>query len=319
MTETVADTADDAAPASPSAPVTSGPRAGLLFALGLIWLAATAWAAHFEIGLDEQTPSVALSTAANALAAVVAASLVAGAAAGLFATSLVARRAAPAAEGSPVRRLVVGLASGLVLGAASAGLVFAGLGTTGEVTRVAVTVGIGAVLGSVTATLPRSVLAAGLAGTFGALVLSVAFGLLQPRLVDLFRASDTAGQAGATLTVAYVQALVCGALAGVLAFWSLRGHGSRAWPWYLLAGLTPGLALLVTEVLTRVGGAPLLDLVRSLSDADAAAIDVINFGRLRSGLLILFAGALTAMIAVGRTLRAAARPAPDDADADAAS
>ena len=157
-------------------------------------------------------------------------------------------------------------------------------------------------------------LAAELVGTFGALVLSVAIGLLQARLVDLSGANDTATRAGASVTVAYVQALVCGVVAGLLAFWSLRGQGSRAWPWYLVAGVLPGLAMLVTELLTRTGGGPLLDLVRSLSDEDAAAISVINFARLRSAMLIFFVGGLATVIAIGRTMRAATTAGDDNVD-----
>jgi hypothetical protein len=90
----------------------------------------------------------------------------------------------------------------------------------------------------------------------------------------------------------------------------LRGYGPRAWPWYLLAGALPGVTLLLTEVLTRTGGATLLDGVRSLSEGDQIAVDFSAFSRLRNAMVVMFVGGIAAMVAVGRTLQ----PASDGED-----
>jgi hypothetical protein len=281
----------------------SGPAglgAGILFVLGLIWLAATMWTAHAAISSSEDA-SVALANAAGALPVVIAASLLAGATAGLLATG----RFAPDPSG-PLRRLLVGLGAGTVLGALCAGVILFGYGANSSIVVLAITVGAGSALGGAAAMTPRPVFAASIVGTFCLFLLGVVFNVLQPRLIELFGAGETlASQAGATTTFAYVQSSVCGIAAGLVAFWFLRRHGSRAWPWYLLAGALPGLLLLLSAALTRTGGASLLGIVRDFSEGDRMARDFIDFSLLRNALVVIFVGGLASMIAVGRTMRSA--------------
>jgi hypothetical protein len=275
------------------------PAALALAGVALAWLAATFVTAHASVVGNADVYPVALGAAAFALPNLVAAALVAGAAAGLAATSWLSW------ADRPVRRLLPGLAAGTVLGAACAGLVVFGYGTGGGVTGLAATVAVAAVLGGAASAAPPPVLAAGLLGTVGTLLLGLVAGFAQPGLVNLFggdRGLDA--QVNATFTVAYLVGVAGGVVAGGASFWLLRRHGPRAWPWYLLAGVLPGALLLAAELTTRIGGAGLLGLVRSLSEGDRMTVDIASFARLRNAMIVTFVGGLTAMLAVGRTLRA---------------
>jgi hypothetical protein len=293
---TQSDTMDDADEARPG-----GLGAGILFLLGLIWLAATMWTAHASIVGNAFDPAVALGSAATALPVVIAASLLAGATAGLLATGRYAADPAGA-----LRRMLVGLAAGAVLGTVCAGVILFGYGVHSSIVMLAVTVGAGSLLGGAAAATPRPVFAAGIAGTFTVFLVGLIFTVLQPWLTKLFGAGETIpSQAAAGRTFGYVQSAVSGIVAGLVVFWFLRRHGSRAWPWYLLAGALPGLLLLLTEALTQTGGASLLGIVKGFSEGDRAAVDFLDFARLRNALVVVFASGLTSMIAVGRTMRTA--------------
>lgn len=273
---------------------------GLLAAAGLIWLAATLVTAHASVVGNSDVPAVALGAAAFALPNLVAAALAAGAACGLAVTRGFARGA------TPVRRLAVGLATGAGLGGVCAGLVVYGYGTFGQVAALAGTVAAAALLGGAAAALPAPVLGSGLLGTFGVLLLGLVAGLAQPELVGLVGGGATLdSQVTASYLLAYLVGAAGGVLAGLLAYWFLRRYGARAWPWYLLAGAMPGLLLLVAELVCRVGGLSLIEIVRGLSDGDRYAVDLGAFARLRNAMVVTFVGGLAAMVAVGRTVRAA--------------
>jgi hypothetical protein len=293
--------ADAAATGPAEAEARVGRRAaGVLAAAGLLWLAATLLTAHASVVGNADVTAVALGAAAFALPNLVAAALVAGAALGLAAADRFAQ------DGAPVRRVVVGLAAGALLGAVCAGLVVYGYGTFGQVAALAGTVAVAALLGGAANALPPPVLASGLLAMLGVLLLGLVAGLVQPGLVGLFGGGTTLdSQVTASYTLAYVVGAAGGVVAGIGAFWFLRRHGSRAWPWYLLAGALPGLLLLVAELVARIGGASLIEIVRGLSDGDRYAVDLGAFARLRNAMVVTFVGGLSAMVAVGRTLRAA--------------
>jgi hypothetical protein len=299
------------APAAPegSDARVSGLAAAVLAGAGVAWLGATVTVAHSSVLGNSDAPAVALGAAAFALPNLVAAALVAGAAVGLGATTVPVSRALGRIRlrtDSPVHRMAVGLGAGAVLGALCGGLVVWGYGTYAQVTALAVTVGIAALLGGAATALPGPVLASGLLATFGVLLLGLVAGFAQPGLIGLFGGGRTLdSQVTANWTLAYLVAILGGVGAGVLAFWFLRRHGPRPWPWYLLAGAVPGLALLITEVLTRTGGGALLDAVRGLSEGDEYTVDFTAFSRLRNAMVVFFVGGFAAMIAVGRTMRSA--------------
>ena len=119
---------------------------------------------------------------------------------------------------------------------------------------------------------------------------------------------------GARGWLALASTVVSGLAAGLVPYVYLRRAARRSgvdaprWPVVMLAGGGVGLLLLVTELITRVGGARILDAVSELSAADRAFRSGADASRLRFALLVLFIGALTATIAFGRALKRPERP-----------
>jgi hypothetical protein len=103
------------------------------------------------------------------------------------------------------------------------------------------------------------------------------------------------------------QSLLSGLAAGLVVFFVLRRDGLH-WPWYAVAGAGPGLLLVVGEGLTRTAGARVLELAGKVSELELTVQQMLSGSRLNSGLIVLFVGAITAVIAIGRTLG----PATDD-------
>src|SRR5688572_13682326 len=101
-------------------------------AIGLVWLSTTMYAAHATITSSGQNVPGALGSAAAALPSVVAATLVTGASIGA---------AAGARSRSAGRRLIAGLALGILFGlAAAAGIRFA-YGDAESITGLAIAIG----------------------------------------------------------------------------------------------------------------------------------------------------------------------------------
>jgi hypothetical protein len=84
------------------------------------------------------------------------------------------------------------------------------------------------------------------------------------------------------------------------------------WPFYLIAGAGAGILSVISEVLTRTAGAQVLDLAGKVSELERSVQQILSTNRLNSALIVLFVGAFTAMVAVGRTLS----PAEDEPDED---
>jgi hypothetical protein len=103
--------------------------------------------------------------------------------------------------------------------------------------------------------------------------------------------------------VSHIDSVVAGLAAGLVAYWYLRRRGGGArFPAYLVAGGATGILLLATEVLTHVGGGGLLHVARAISADDRTVIDLFAGNRVIHGMLVMFIGALAALIAFGRTL-----------------
>ncbi|MGE5830865.1 MAG: hypothetical protein ACM30G_21250, partial [Micromonosporaceae bacterium] len=288
----------------------------VLFGLALIWLVATMWSAHASIAGHTGAAEV-VSTAALVLPAVIAASLVAGSATGLAAVlRWVGGRGLPT-------RLTVGAAAGAVCGVAAAGLILLGYGWNWAVGLLAITVGVaGTIGGTLAAVRPLAAVAAGTAAVLAQFVVGTLLGYFQSRLKPIFGGGDTIeSRLAAANWYALVAALACGVVAGVVAFGYLRRRTSgERWPAYLLAGAWPGLLALLAELLTRVGGGPLLNAVGRLDAASRSINAYLDASRIDSVLVVGFAGAIVAMLAYGRTLRPAypEDAAGTDADDDAA-
>jgi hypothetical protein len=293
-----ADSADVEAPvrisSRPTARTTGlvpGPGAGLLALLALAWFGTTLWVLQREISTSV-TDAVAIASAAISLPTVVSASLVAGAASGLVAVNLIARAGwTPAAStrwaGALVTSIVVGLLGALGVIA----------GYDGPGSRVlAGTIAAAAVVGGALAGLrPASVVGAVLSGALAVFAVQFVLNYLG---------------AGVISGASTLAALVAGLVAGLVPFIYLRRvtrretteSGPLRWPSYMVTGAGVGIALLVTEVVTRVGGAQVLDAVASLSDYDRAYRVNVDADRLTYTLIVFFVGALATTIAYGRTL-----------------
>ncbi|WP_346119565.1 hypothetical protein [Micromonospora coerulea] len=296
---------------------TLAPGAVVLALVAVGWLAAMLWSTRAAIHSAEAGVT-AISLSAYALPGVISAALVAGAAVALAATNPLARRTERA-----TLRFLAATGAGLLVGLAAAvaiNLTYADNATTNTIagtTAAAAIIG-GAVAGARTARVVGAAASAALA----TLVFVVAFSRARDPLSDLFGAGDSQESVlTAAKWVSRTESLLAGLLAGLVAFgyltWSRRtarrdtAAPQPRWPAYLLAGAGPGLLLLLAEVIIRVGGRALLDLAAALSDADQVAQTALGTSRIDNGIWVLFVGALTALVAFGRTLGPAV-----DADED---
>ncbi|WP_018221020.1 hypothetical protein [Salinispora pacifica] len=304
---------------TPTAPARAGllaPGAPMLGLLALGWLTAMLWSTRAVI--DSAAAGVtAISLSAFALPGVISAALVAGAAFALFGAELLAHRGRDRAT----LRFVMAVASGLLIGLAAAFAINLTYADTATTNVIAGTTAAAAIIGGgIAATRTAPVIGAVVAAGLGTLVFVVAFSWARDPLFDLFGAGETQESLlNAAKWVSRTESLLAGLVAGLLAFgyltWSRRRAATHRndphtlrWPAYLIAGAGPGLLLLVAEVILRVGGRRLLDLAGALSEADAVAQTALGTSRVDNGIWVLFVGALTAMIAFGRTLG----PAPLD-------
>lgn len=263
------------------------------------------------------------------------AALIAGAAVALAATNPLGRA---------TLRFLAAVGTGLVVGFAAAvaiNLTYADNATTNTIagtTAAAAIIG-GAMAGARNARVVGAITTAALA----AQLFVVLFSRARDPLSGLFGAGDTQQSVlDAAKWVSRTESLLAGLIAGLVAFgyltWARRRaarrggatpDGSRSrrgvtraelelsqlrWPAYLIAGAGPGLFLLLTEVIIRIGGRSLLDLAAALSEADMVAQTSLGTSRVDNGIWVLFVGALAALIAFGRTL--GPRPVEEDEPAD---
>ncbi|GAB1689583.1 hypothetical protein [Krasilnikovia sp. M28-CT-15] len=288
------------------------PFAGIaLAAVGLLWMAAMLWSARATITgrADAETEVVAT---AYALPGIVSAALVAGAAGALAVLGLVARRALGAGA-----RFAVTIGTGLVLGALGAVAIIT-INTAGWVYAVAGgTVAAAATIGGALAGFrePR-VVAAACWAAIAVFAVGFALNVAQVPLLDLFGAGgSSASQTSAAGWFSLTQSVLGGLAAGCVSFLVLRrAAGQLRWPMYALAGAGPGLLLALTEVLARTAGARVLELAGRVSELELTVQRMLSGARLNNALIVLFVGAISAIILLGRTLG----PAPDGADAPAA-
>jgi hypothetical protein len=273
-------------------------RSLLLLGLSLAWLGWMLWSAQANV-LDATDPLTAIIGAANALPVVISASMLAGTAAAL---------AALAWRPNPHWPLALG--SGTVVGAVAAGLIIWGYGHRSSILLLAVSVLIaGTVGGALGGIRPDQVVSAGATGALAAFVADSVLGLFTGPLVRLFGAADSAGsRLAAASRLALTTSLLAGLVAGLVAFALLyRARCGWRFPAYLGAGSCAGILLLLTELITRIGGRQLFSLVGGLSEADQVYVDYVAQSRLDHGLIVLFLGAIVAILCLGSTMR---RPEP---------
>jgi iron complex transport system permease protein len=284
-------------------------RAGVwitLLVLSLVWLVVILGSAHLSIAGDAAQAAAAVGTAALALPGVILACMLAGIAAGLLGSARFA-----GARASWSRRLVVAIGGGLVIGLAVAAVITAQYGHGPAITVLSAAALTAATIGgSVTIVRPIAAIGGGLAAMLGVLAVGAGLALVQHPVKSLLGAGETVGsQFNAARGLFLISALLSGCAAGLTAFVFLRQRGYR-WPWVALAGALPGLILLASEVVTRLGGMPLLSAVGQLSIFDQFMVDDSASHRFVNAQIVGFVGAVVAIIAVGLSMRSSAdRPA----------
>ncbi|MEH1128508.1 hypothetical protein [Micromonospora sp. CPCC 206061] len=298
MTEDVQTTPASAPPASP--PGEAAPGAAVLAVLALVWLAAMMWSAHRVIVSGEGT--LAITSAALALPSVISAGIVAGAGVSLAVAHLLRRHVTV--------RFVAAIGAGLLTGLGAALAVVSSYGE-GEASTIlagtlaaAVTVG-GAVAGVRARSVVGAVVSAGLVVFAVGLVLDN----FKENLISLYGAGDDASSrlsaAGwAALTTAVISGLVAGLVAYFYLRWTQRRAGAQVlrWPAYATAGAGPGLALMVAEVIVRTLGSRVMTLAGEVSEADGTVQRMLDESRVNYALVVLFVGAISAIMAFGRSL-----------------
>ncbi|MEU4624257.1 hypothetical protein AB0G04_30310 [Actinoplanes sp. NPDC023801] len=282
----------------------------LLAVASVGWTAAMLWSARASI-TSRADAAMEVTSTAYALPGAVSAALVAGAAVALLALTLIGGRRS---LGSTAR-FAVATGAGLLVGLVSAVPVIT-INTLGTIyAAVAGTVAAAATIGGALAGLriPR-VVAAAAAASVGVFLIGFVLNLFQEPVLNAFGAGDTASSADAAQWFSYSQAALSGLAAGLISYVLLRRAGTGVrWPMYALAGAGPGLLLVIGESLSRTAGAEVLALAGKVSELEKTVQDLLSTARLNNALIVLFVGALTAIIAVGRTLG----PAEDEDDAPA--
>jgi hypothetical protein len=209
-------------------------------------------------------------------------------------------------------RWPLAIGAGALIGALAATLILIAYGHRTSIVVLAVSVFAAAVLGGALGAIrPAGIAVAGIAGTLAVFFVGIVLHSLESPLDRLFGAHGTAdSQVAAGTRVALTTSLLGGLAAGLIAFGYLRraGTGRRFLP-YLAAGALPGVLLLLTELVTRVGGMQLFTLIRNLSPGDRTFVDYWDNSRLDHALVVLFVGAIVALLCFGRTLTPTPRPA----------
>jgi hypothetical protein len=295
---------------------------GLPLALAaLLWMAAMLWSARATITGRAEAEMEVTSTA-YALPGAVSAGLVTGAAAGLAALALLGRRRAL----GTTARFAVATGTGLVIGLLGA-LVIVTINTEGWIYAVVGgTVAAAATIGGALAgfRFPRVVTAICWAAV-GVFLVGFVVNLFQDPLLSALGSGDTRqSQAGAARWFTFLQSFLSGVAAGLISYAVLRRARRDgvdvAWPLYALAGAGPGLLLVIGEALTRTAGSRVLDLAGRVSELELVVQQMLSGARFNSALIVLFVGAVSAMVAIGRTIKPAAEAEPEAAaEAESAS
>lgn len=269
--------------------------------VALVLLGLTLWSAYRVIA-GASSEFLVTTLTALVLPSVLLATVLAGGAAGVLAVGLL-----------PWRRWLAGATGGLTVGLLAMGGTLVAYHHGPAVAYVAAVVAVtGAAGGAAAAFRPVEALTAGIAGGVAATALGLAAAYFQNDLVDLFGNKETVGtMAEASSRLQLTTSILSGVLAGVVAFAYLRRTGlALPWPVYPAAGGAAGLLTLVATLLGWLGRLPLTQIVEDYSSFDAQIIYDRLPAQVNHGMIVLFAGAVTAMILVGRTLKGSAGPAP---------
>jgi hypothetical protein len=268
--------------------------------LAMVWLVTTLYTAHLSITGNTDDLSGMLGSAAASLPGLVAAALVTGASIG---------SAAGGRFSTAGGRLLAGLGLGAAFGAVAAAGIRLAYGNDSAIMVLAVTVGVASLVGGALAILPGEVLEAGLWSTTFVFMFGVFFGIWQPNVVKLLGGGPDASpdaQATADSRYFYVQAVATGLLAGFYAFRWVKTE-RHAWLVSAAASALPGLFLLGAELLTRIGGHNLANVMNDFHLP-------VDENPLRLALFVTAIGGFVGLVAGLRTSLRRPEPESDDGD-----
>lgn len=305
-TTAVSRASETVVPEVPAPEQTPAPGAPVLAVLALLWFAAMMWSAHRVITTGEG--ALAITSAALALPSVISAALVAGAAISLAVAQLLRRRGQ--------LQFVVGVGAGVLTGVAAALAVVSSYGGGQASTILAGTIAAAVAVGGAAAGVrARPVVGAVVTASLVVFAVGLVLDNFESNLMSLYGAGD---DPSSTLSAAgwsaLTTAVISGLAAGLMSFFYLRrahrrsGTPAPRWPAYAAAGAGPGILLLVAEVIIRTLGNQILTLAGEVSEADGTVQRMLDDSRVNYALVVLFVGAISAIIAVGRTLPK--RPTP---------
>jgi hypothetical protein len=260
--------------------------AGREIYLALVWLGTSVYATHAELKGSSGGLSGVLGSAAAALPGLVAGTMI---------TGLTIGAAVASRYRNPFARFAVGLGAGVLFGAVTGvGLRFA-YGSAESITVLAVVAAAASVAGGILAALPEDIVEAALWAATWVFFAGVIGGVLQPNVTNALGGGPT-DPAGAQLAAAtrftWGLTILTGIIGGVYAYRNLRNDKPGLLTFALAGGL-PGLVLLVSEGLTRLGGASLERIVHVGGDA---LVPLSDDTRLRNAVVIRGVGAVVAAI-----------------------
>jgi iron complex transport system permease protein len=303
-------TGDPTLAAAPGRPARPAAGEVLLALVALLWMAGMLWSARASI-TGRAGAEMEVTSTAYALPGAVSAALVTGAATGLAVLALLRRRWTP----GTTARFAVATGTGLTVGLLGA-LPIVTINTEGWIYAVVGgTIAAAGTLGGALAgfRLPRVVVAVCWAAV-GVFLVGFVLNLFQDAVLRAFGSADSRQSwTTAAQWFSFSQSVLSGLAAGLISYGVLRrtrGAGpAPAWPWFALAGAGPGLLLVVGEGLTRTAGSRVLDLAGRVSTLDQTVQRMLSEARFNSALIVLFVGAITATVAIGRTIKPAPEPA----------
>ena len=230
-----------------------------------------------------------------ALPPIISAALLVGAATGL-AAALWRRRGAPALR----VRLALGAAAGAVAGLVTGGALYV---SSGSVAVAAVAVAVAALLGGLTSAVRVPVLAAGLTAALAVAVIQVVAALFTAELRGLLDGSGTGQEVGnAELQLSLIIGIAAGVVAGLVSYAVLRRLRPVGLSGHVAAGAAAGAFLLVSEVVSRVAVPLLVRAAGGSTGDDPLVVQLIGQARLNAAVVVFFVGAITGVIALGRSM-----------------
>ncbi|QSB04717.1 hypothetical protein [Natronoglycomyces albus] len=167
----------------------------------------------------------------------------------------------------------------------------------------------------------RTAIAAGLVAFIALLMLMILRGYAMDPIFTLFEqfveVDRVLGYQMSQMPLNLIGGIAC----GIVAFAFLRLTRLKANLWtYMVAGAIPGLIWLGAEILNRVVGSMLLNMVTNLHVLDVANRQMALEAQFNGALTVLFAGATTAVLAFGLLLsHDEDKPTEDEADDETSS